>query len=118
MKPPIKVDLLWFEDCPNHLLAFEMICQVGAELGIPLEVEQIEVPDEATGLTVRFPGSPTIRVNGVDIEPGFDGCDDCTPRCRVYLVEGRLTGIPARHWVNSALIAASDAAHKEWKRGN
>ncbi len=66
MKPPVEVDLFWFEDCPNRLLAYAMICDVGAELGMPLDFAQIEVPDEAAGLTVRFPvrpRSPTASIS-------------------------------------------------------
>ena len=52
------------------------------------------------------PNSPTIRVNGQDVEPGFTACDDCAPRCRLYFVDGRLAGVPAREWIARALRSA------------
>ncbi len=97
------IELLWFEDCPNHDGARALISDVMVELGIEAEVEAIEVADDATAEQVRFPGSPTIRVDGVDIEPGFPGCDDCTPRCRVYQTSAGLRGLPERSWLVAAL---------------
>ncbi len=100
------VELLWFEDCPNHRLAEELIRDVLAELGLGQELRRIEVPDAAAGAVHEFPGSPTIRVNGVDIEPGFTGADDFTPRCRLYFVDGRLSGLPRREWLVDALLSS------------
>ena len=76
----MKVELLWFEDCPNHALAETMLREVLADAHIEAEIERIEVPDEATGNATVFPGSPTIRINGRDVEPGWTECEDCTPR--------------------------------------
>jgi hypothetical protein len=100
------VELLYFEGCPNHVTAESLVKDVLSELGLTVPIWRIEVPDEAIGLAVRFPGSPTIRVNGIDIEPGFAGCEDCTPRCRVYPVDGRLGGLPAREWLLDAFRRA------------
>lgn len=100
-----RIDLLWFEDCPNHQGAQALIEDVLAELGIQAEVRAIEVADDTVAERVRFPGSPTIRVNGVDIEPGYTGCDDCTPRCRVYQTPAGLRGLPERSWLVAALTA-------------
>lgn len=103
MDSTVRVELLWFEGCPNHIAAEALTRDVMAELGIAAPIIRVEVPDEETGIAVRFPGSPTVRINGRDIEPGFADCDDCTPRCRVYFVDGRMTGVPARDWIVKAL---------------
>lgn len=100
-----RVEILWFEGCPNHLAARRLVEEIIREHGIEATVEAIEVPDLATGEQVRFPGSPTIRVNGVDIEPGFEPCTDCTPRCRVYATSAGLKGMPESAWVEAALCA-------------
>lgn len=107
----VNVELLWFEDCPNHVATDALIREVLHELGLRAPVHRIEVPDEPTGNRVRFPGSPTVRVNGRDIEPGFDPniCVDCAPRCRLYLTSEGLRGAPERAWIHSALTAAIGA---------
>ena len=102
----MNVELLWFEGCPNHIPAEALVADVARELGVTAIVLRIEVPDEVTGKRVCFPGSPTIRVNGVDVEPGWECCDDCTPRCRVYVTPDGFRGLPPRDWVVQALVAA------------
>jgi hypothetical protein len=85
------IELLWFEDCPNHEGARAMIAATVADLGIRAHFAAIEVPDREAGDLVGFPGSPTIRVDGVDIEPGFVECDDCTPPLPALCHERRAT---------------------------
>lgn len=102
----MKIELLWFEDCPNHAATEQMVREVLSEQGLDVPIERIEVPDVETGNKVVFPGSPTIRVNGIDIEPGWEPCDDCTPRCRLYMTDEGLKGVPDRQWIESAVSAA------------
>ena len=103
----MKVQLLWFEDCPNHETAEIMLREVMSEEGVVATIERIEVPDEQTGNAVIFPGSPTIRIDGRDVEAGWEECEDCTPRCRLYPTSEGLRGLPERQWVVDAVRAAS-----------
>jgi hypothetical protein len=102
----MKIDLLWFEDCPNHGAAERMLSEVLAEFGVSDPIVRTEVPDEATGNLLTFPGSPTIRIDGVDVEPGWEPCEDCTPRCRLYMTSEGLRGLPEVQWVRSAVASA------------
>ncbi len=99
------IELLWFEGCPNHLAARALIQDVLGETGEEVRFEAIEVADEETASRLRFPGSPTIRVDDKDIEPGYEDCDDCVPRCRVYPTPSGLRGVPERAWLEQALLA-------------
>ena len=80
----MRIEFLWFDECQNHDAARSLLDAVLAERGIAAPVESVNVPDVVTGERVRFPGSPTIRVNGVDVDPGYADEGDYTPRCRVY----------------------------------
>jgi len=102
----VRIDLLWFRGCPNHETAERWLNDAMAERGIEAPIHRIQVEDEEAGNAVMFPGSPTIRVNGRDIEPGWQPCDDCSPRCRVYLTPEGLRGLPDRAWIDQALDAA------------
>jgi hypothetical protein len=102
----MKIELLWFEGCPNHEGAEAMVRDVLTRHGAHAEIVRVEVPDLETGNRVTFPGSPTIRVNGVDVEPGWEPCEDCTPRCRVYFTPTGFKGLPEREWVEAAVLAA------------
>ena len=67
----MKVDVFYLEGCGNAPLAFELLNQIITEHNIEASVKQVEVKsmDDAHGL--RFFGSPTIQVNGRDIDPSL-----------------------------------------------
>lgn len=84
-----------------------MVREVLEETGVAAELSRVEVPDLETGNRVRFPGSPTIRVDGRDIERGWEECADCTARCRLYASADGLRGLPKRQWVVAAILEAA-----------
>lgn len=102
----MKIEFLWFDDCPNHEAARALLRSVLHERKIDVSIEDIDAtdPDEANRL--RFPGSPTIRIDGVDIEPGFLDPEEYTPRCRIYFTNAGIAGVPERTWIEQALAAA------------
>jgi len=74
-----SVQILFFEGCPNHQQASELVEQVAHELGLQPEIALVEVTDVEAAERLRFLGSPTIRVEGRDVEPGADERDDFAP---------------------------------------
>jgi hypothetical protein len=73
------VEVLTFAGCPNRDAAIALVERVAKQLGGNAEVRVIEVPDQQTAEQLRFLGSPTIRVNGGDIEPApTDARSSCT----------------------------------------
>lgn len=90
------VEILFFEGCPNHALARELVRRVSAELDVDPDVRlvNVETPEDAHRL--RFLGSPIVRVNGRDVEPGADHRGDFALACRVYQTNGGLQGQPGR----------------------
>ena len=74
-----------------------------AEVAPGTPVLSIDAGDPGVAAELRFPGSPTIRVDGRDIAPGFEDPCDWTPRCRVYLTPDGLRGVPPRAWIVAAL---------------
>lgn len=103
-----RVELLWFRDCPNHPAARTMLRELLAELAPGTPVEDIDATDAAVAQRVRFPGSPTIRIDGVDVDPSYRDPEDYTPRCRLYRTADGLRGMPERGWVEAALRARLD----------
>ena len=65
----MRVSFLYYEDCPSYDLALERLREVMDEEGIPGEVEVVKVETEEQARELRFVGSPTIRVDGQDIDP-------------------------------------------------
>ena len=54
----------------------------------------------------RFLGSPTVRVDGADIEPGAGERTDFGLKCRLFATPDGLRGMPADEWVLGALARA------------
>jgi hypothetical protein len=101
------VEILYFAGCPNYRAARALVERVSDELGVTAQIRVIEVADAAEAQRCRFLGSPTIRVDGRDIEPGADERDQFMLACRVYRLDSRLAGLPDEHWLRAALTAAS-----------
>jgi len=79
----MRIRILYFSGCPNHLPVVEMARRLVARHGLDAEVEQVEVgPEDVQRL--RFLGSPTVQVDGVDIEPAARDRTDFAMSCRVY----------------------------------
>ena len=98
----MRVSFLYYEECPSHDLALERLREVMAEEGIPNEVEVIKVETEEQARQLRFVGSPTIRVDGQDIEPPSDSRYVLT--CRAYRLEDdRISPLPSKDMIRRAL---------------
>jgi hypothetical protein len=97
-----RVELLYFDGCPNHHPTEELIREVLLEEGLQPQLVRVPVETPDAALRERFLGSPTIRINGKDIDPeGDDG--QYALRCRVYLYNNRLSGAPDKEMVRRAL---------------
>jgi hypothetical protein len=100
------VELLWFEDCPNHAVARLMLREVLDELAPGTGIEDVDATDPALAARHRFPGSPTVRIDGQDVDPSFEDPGDYAPRCRLYRTAAGLRGVPERGWIVSAVRAS------------
>lgn len=103
----MKVELHWFAGCPNHERALEMLRAAMTERGLRDEIALIDIGDPGVAARHRSAGSPTIRIDGRDIEPGYEDTGDYTPRCRLYATGSGLGGVPERAWIEQALDAGS-----------
>jgi len=90
-------------DCPYHDGAVALVRRVCEQLGDQAEVRLIQVADQAAAERLRFPGSPTIRVDGRDIEPGADWNLEVVHGCRLYQGPHSLHGLPEEGWLRQAL---------------
>jgi hypothetical protein len=97
----MKVEVLYFEGCPNHRPAVERVQSVVKQQGIAADVAEIEVPDAEAAKVVGFLGSPTIRVNGLDIDPASRNCTETGFACRRYA-----DGLPSEDMILAALREA------------
>ena len=102
----MRIEFLWFDGCPSHEAARGLLDSVLDAKRLDVNVDDINASLREIAEAQRFPGSPTIRIDGTDIEPGFIDPGDYTPRCRLYLTASGLRGTPERVWIERAIEAA------------
>ena len=79
-----SVELLWFSDCPHREAARQLLADVLADLAPRTPIRDVDATDPTRAAALRFPRSPTIRVDGRDVDPGYVDAGDYSPRCRLY----------------------------------
>jgi hypothetical protein len=99
----VRIELLYFDGCPNHdeLVPHlrELLAQAGIDTRIDLRcVESLEDAERE-----RFLGSPTVRVDGRDVDPGAEARGDYGMKCRLYTTAEGLRGTPPDAWILDAL---------------
>jgi hypothetical protein len=105
----MRVELLFWEGCPSHPKALAGLRDVMAEMGLdPSTVVVREIQTQSGATLEHFVGSPTIRIDGVDVQPS--GEEPAGLTCRVYRRrDGRVSPTPDPADVRDALAAAQAA---------
>ena len=99
----VRIELLYWDGCPSHPEARELLADVLRERGVdtPIELREVRTQEEAEAL--RFPGSPTIRIDGEDVDPAGASARPAL-NCRIYrLPGGGVSPVPSREQLEEAL---------------
>jgi hypothetical protein len=100
----MKIELLYFDGCPSHEAFLPRLRELLARAGArDAPVQQRRVESDAAAQCERFLGSPTLRVDGVDVDPGAGERHDYGLKCRLYPTADGLAGTPPDAWVLAAL---------------
>jgi hypothetical protein len=102
-----EVRFLWWRDCPSWERALAMLRAEMEDQGLdPERLEAVEVRDEADAERLGFPGSPTMLIDGVDVQPP-DPEQAIGLTCRIYRRrDGRVSPMPDPEDIRDALSAA------------
>jgi hypothetical protein len=105
----MRVELLFWEGCPSHPRALAELREAMVDVALdPSQIDVREVETQSAAVLERFVGSPTIRVDGVDVQP--PGEEPVGLTCRVYhRRDGRISPTPDPADVRDALLAARAA---------
>lgn len=106
----MRVELLWFGGCPNRVAVQRALQQVLASRGLEASIIQSIQVDANSIDDLKFPGSPTIRIDGDDIEPGFVDVGEYSMSCRVYRTERGVGGVPDKAWLELGIDRALNGA--------
>jgi hypothetical protein len=95
----MKIEILYVPGCPNYQPTFERLKTVLASEAVKTGIQGIPVTTEVAAKALVFPGSPTVRVNGEDVEPHRTTVPSLA--CRLY--EDR-RGIPSEELLRTSTI--------------
>jgi hypothetical protein len=98
----MKVEVLYFDGCPTYETATKVLQSVLAEERVAAEVELVAVNSDEEAQLLRFPGSPTVRVDGRDLFPAPER-EDWRLGCRIYATPEGLLGSPTTEMLKEAL---------------
>ncbi len=103
----VRVEILARRDCPGRGMTIALVDRVLETTGVPAKVEVVDMVTKSQAERRRFLGSPSVRVDGVDVEPGSNGRSGYTLLARVYRTEQGLQGWPDEHWIQDAIALAA-----------
>jgi hypothetical protein len=95
----VKVELRYFDGCPNWQTTEDRLMALQPELRFSLTRRLVETPEEAERLGFR--GSPTILVDGID--PFAVGDEPIGLACRIYRTPVGPSGSPTAEQLRKAV---------------
>lgn len=102
----MKIEVLYIEGCPNHQPTVERVKAILKDLAVAGEVVELAVIDPATASMLRFLGSPSVRINGMDVEPSARSSNQFGLMCRTYLDGTQRNGVPSVELIRQAFEQA------------
>ena len=97
----MKIEILYVPGCPNYQPTFERLQSVLASESVKAGIHGIAVTTEVEAKALSFSGSPTVRVNGEDVEPHRTSV--LSLACRLY---ANRCGVPSEELLRTAISGA------------
>jgi hypothetical protein len=106
----MRVELLYTEDDPGYMDARQNLVEVLNEDAFETPIQMIAVGSQADAELLAFPGSPTIRIDGEDIEPQAPEGVGLGTR-RYPGEDGGSAGVPGKGLIRAAVVRARGWGH-------
>ncbi len=97
------IEVFYVPGCPNHQAAIDRLRNAVRSAAIDAAIQEIAVTDDAMARQLKFPGSPTIRIEGRDVESTPQ--DSYGLACRLY---SNGTGVPSLEAMQWAVAGAGE----------
>jgi hypothetical protein len=101
----MTIEVLHVPNCPNHAVALERLREILARESVDAHLNEVMVSSAEMAHSMKFPGSPTIRINGRDIEPQERETASFGLMCRLY-ADGE--GVPTHQKLREAIRRARE----------
>ncbi|MBI3652413.1 MAG: alkylmercury lyase [Acidobacteria bacterium] len=99
-KVNVKIEFLYFDSCPSYQQALANLKAALKEKHLTADLVLIKVESEDQAQKVGFQGSPSIRINGKDLEGRDEGFSFS---CRLYEVNGKPSTTPSQEAILAKL---------------
>ncbi|MBA3806959.1 MAG: thioredoxin family protein [Solirubrobacterales bacterium] len=103
----MRIELFFFDGCPNYEALLAHLRDLANQRGFREEIVLRRVLSSDDAEAVRFLGSPSVRVDGEDVEPGANAREDYGLKCRLYSTLDGLRGSPPDEMILSAFARHS-----------
>lgn len=101
MKKSPLVEILYTDECPFWKEVVKLVEEVNKELRTEATIKKVKIANEQVAKKLRFPGSPTIRINGVDIDPEAKEAKSFIG-CRIYRYKNRIFESPPKEMITDS----------------
>jgi hypothetical protein len=110
----MRVELLYWDGDPHYMTARQRLVEVLTEDAFETPIQMVSVNSQEDAELLDFPGSPTIRIDGIDIHPAED--TSVGLRLRRYPADENLDGrmtepIPGKRLIRRAVERARGWGH-------
>ena len=102
----VTVEVLYSSGCPNHERWLPHLHALLQSAGVREPLQLVAVETHAAARNHRFLGSPSLRIDGTDVESGAWQRTDFGLKCRLYATTDGLVGVAPNEWVLAAVYAA------------
>jgi len=102
----VKIEFLFFQGCPHYPSALALLKDMLKEEEVEHPIELINVDSDRHAQETRFLGSPSIRINGKDIEEAEIASPDYGIKCRIYNGHAGPIGLPPEGLLRKSIAVA------------
>ena len=103
MSSALRVELLYFDGCPGYESLLPRLKRLLAERAPEATLELLAIESLEAAEEHRFLGSPSVRIDGRDVEPQADARKDFGLKCRLYATPDDRAREPRDEWILDAL---------------
>ena len=106
----VRIEIYYTAGCPNRRITEKRLGEVLKELDLAAEIKEVRVDPQFP--VPGFLGSPTVHVNGIDIEPSARTSHWSGSIFRAYREGNQIDSAPSKELIRQAILAAGDSSSK------
>ncbi len=102
----VNIGIFFIEGCPGLSSITDNIKEVIAEEAVDADISLFLIETQEDARRLQFTGSPTVRINGMDIESSMQTIKDYGLRSRHYYIDGKKSDYPTKNMIRDAIKKA------------